>query len=107
MDLIFKYYIALIFCFSSLSAQILEEFVFDCPPFTSCHASTITQTSSGKLLCAYFAGSEEGAKDVGIWLSSRTEEGWGAPCLIAKDPEVPCWATTAQKSNMSCLIPQN
>jgi predicted neuraminidase len=81
-----------LFClFSSLSARIVEEFVFENPPFASCHASTITETPSGKLLCAYFAGSEEGAKDVGIWLSIREKEGWSAPRLIAKEPEVPCW----------------
>lgn len=89
----FAKYLVLIFCFffSSLSAEILRELIFENPPFASCHASTITETTSGKLLCAYFAGSEEGAKDVGIWLSVRTEKGWSAPRLIAKDCEVPCW----------------
>jgi predicted neuraminidase len=77
--------------FSSLSAEILEEFVFENPPFASCHASTIAETASGKLLCAYFAGSKEGAKDVGIWLSVRTAEGWSPPRLIANDCDVPCW----------------
>lgn len=86
-----KILFALCFFFSSLSAEILEEFIFEDPPFVSCHASTITETSSGKLLCAYFAGSEEGAKDVGIWLSVRTKEGWSDPQLIAKDSEVACW----------------
>ena len=83
----------LYFCllFSYLSAGIVEEFVFENPPFASCHASTLTQTASGTLLCAYFAGSEEGAQDVGIWLSARDSAGWGAPRLIAKDNEVPCW----------------
>jgi predicted neuraminidase len=76
--------------FSSLSAKI-EEFLFENPPFASCHASTITQTKSGKLLCAYFAGSDEGENDVGIWLSEKTDNGWSAPRLIAKSPEVPCW----------------
>ncbi len=84
--------IALSFClFATLSAQVVEEFLFENPPFDSCHASTLTQTKSGKLLCAYFAGSEEGAKDVGIWLSVQTETGWAPPQLIAQDPDVPCW----------------
>lgn len=48
-----------LFCFS-LSAEIFEEFVFENSPFASCHASTITETQSGKLLCAYFASSKEG-----------------------------------------------
>lgn len=74
-----------------LQARVTEEFVFQNPPFASCHASTLAETASGKLLCAYFAGSQEGAKDVGIWLSVRTSQGWSPPQLIAKDPEVPCW----------------
>lgn len=77
--------------FSTLSAQIVEEFVFENPPFASCHASTLTQTASGTLLCAYFAGSEEGAEDVGIWLSVRSEKGWAPPRLIAKEVGAPCW----------------
>src|ERR1700733_3945852 len=88
------YKAAFFFCFfffSSLSAEVLREFVFEKPPFASCHASTLTETSSGKLLCAYFAGSEEGAKDVGIWISERTQEGWSAPRQIARNDTVPCW----------------
>ena len=86
-------FLLFLLCFFSvsLSAEIVEEFVFENPPFASCHASTIAETPSGKLLCAYFAGSEEGAKDVGIWLSTRTTKGWSAPRLIAKNAKVPCW----------------
>jgi predicted neuraminidase len=76
---------------STLSADRVEEFIFEHPPFVSCHASTLAETASGKLLCAYFAGSEEGARDVGIWLSVQTHGGWSPPRLVAKDLEVPCW----------------
>ncbi len=76
---------------SSLSAEMVQEILFEKAPFASCHASTITQTQSGKLLCAYFGGSEEGEKDVGIWLSEKTSSGWSTPRLIAEDPETPCW----------------
>ncbi len=76
---------------STLSAEMVEEFVFENPPFAFCHASTLMQTDSGNLLCAYFAGSGEGEKDVGIWLSVRSEKEWSAPCLIAQEPEAPCW----------------
>jgi predicted neuraminidase len=79
------------FLFSCLSAEILEEFVFENPPFASCHASTLAKTPSGAILCAYFAGSEEGAKDVGIWLSSRTLKGWSAPRLVVQESDAPCW----------------
>ena len=86
-----KFFFCVLFLCSILSAEIIQEFLFENAPFTSCHASTLVQTRSGKLLCAYFAGSEEGEKDVGIWLSVKTASGWSAPRLIAKDPEAPCW----------------
>ncbi len=90
----FRLYTCILFLcclFSTLSAEMVEEFVFENPPFASCHASTITQTASGTLLCAYFAGSEEGAKDVAIWLSARSSKGWSAPRLITKESGAPCW----------------
>jgi predicted neuraminidase len=84
--------LTLFFCllFSFLTAQTFEEFVFDNPPFASCHASTLTQGPSGTMICAYFAGSEEGAKDVAIWLSIRSTKGWSAPQMIVQE-EAPCW----------------
>jgi len=58
---------------------IKEEFIFTDPPFASCHASTLTQTHSGAILCAWFAGSEEGAIDVAIWLSTCEQSKWDSP----------------------------
>lgn len=76
---------------STLQAEKLEQFVFENPPFASCHASTLTETTSGALLCAYFAGTDEGAGDVGVWLSERTENSWSPPRLIAQEEGVPAW----------------
>lgn len=86
-----KTMLSLLCLFANLSATLTQEFLFKNPPFPSCHASTLAQTLSGKLLCAYFAGSEEGAKDVAIYLSTQTEKGWSEPRLIASNPEAPCW----------------
>jgi predicted neuraminidase len=72
-------------------AVIKEEFVFNQPPFVSCHASTLTATASGRLLCAWFAGTEEGADDVAIWLSSLEKKGWSFPHIVAKVEHVACW----------------
>ncbi len=70
---------------------VKQEFVFTAPPFASCHASTLTQTHSGNLLCAWFAGTEEGNEDVAIWLSTMDQQGWSSPRKIAEAEGVPCW----------------
>lgn len=70
---------------------IKQEFIFTDPPFASCHASTLTQAHSGAILCAWFAGSEEGADDVAIWLSTCEESKWNFPKKIAAIEKVPCW----------------
>jgi predicted neuraminidase len=70
---------------------IKQEFIFTDPPFASCHASTLTQTSSGSILCAWFAGSEEGANDVAIWLSTLDQLGWSSPKKIGETTGVACW----------------
>jgi len=51
-------------------AIIKSEFIWKTGDITapSCHASTIVSTSDG-LLAAWFGGTNEGAKDVGIWTS--------------------------------------
>jgi predicted neuraminidase len=69
---------------------VREEFIFSNPPFASCHASTLTETPDGHLLCAWFAGTEEGHSDVSIWMSRYISK-WDAPQEIAKAKDVPCW----------------
>jgi len=66
-------------------------FVFEDAPFASCHASTVVEVDDGRLLCAWFAGTQEGANDVGIWLSEWDGRVWSEPRLAASDPEQPCW----------------
>jgi predicted neuraminidase len=72
------------------SPILYQEFVFKKPPFISCHASTLTQNQKGEILCAWFAGSEEGANDVAIWLARRDEKKWSLPHEVAKEDR-PCW----------------
>ena len=74
-----------------------SEFIFatNAVPFASCHASTIVE-SHGRLFAAWFGGTGEGHRDVGIWLA-RTENGaWTSPTEVAtgKQPDgsrYPCW----------------
>ena len=68
-----------------------SRFIYEQAPFPSCHASSIAETSPGKFLCTWFGGTNEGAKDVGIWLSSWDGGDWSLPVQVAADPEEPCW----------------
>ncbi len=68
-----------------------KSFVFDKAPFRECHASTIAETSQGGFVAAWFGGTREGARDVGIWVSERRGEAWSEPRLVAREPGVPCW----------------
>ena len=71
-------------------------FVVERAPFASAHAATIAATRGG-LVCAFFAGSREGADDVGIWLArSGDGERWGEPARVAQGADdegraMPCW----------------
>jgi predicted neuraminidase len=58
------------------------EFLYDKADFPSCHASTIVETSAG-LVAAFFGGSDEGNKDVGIWLCRHDGKQWSAPVEVA------------------------
>ena len=52
-----------------------EDFIFTKAPHLSCHASTIAETSRG-LVVAWFGGTHEKHKDVGIWSSYNDGKGW-------------------------------
>jgi len=60
-----------------------------------CHASTIEETSTG-LIAAWFGGTHEGNKDVGIWVSVNIGDSWSAPVEVADGIQsdtlrYPCW----------------
>src|SRR5947208_2816868 len=74
---------------------ISTEFIFEQAPFASCHASTIAETPTG-LVVAWFGGTKEGAKDVGIWFARRVDGRWTPPVEVADgqqgdDTRHPCW----------------
>jgi predicted neuraminidase len=65
-------------------------------PFRQCHASTLVELSTGQLMAAWFGGSHEGNKDVGIWMSVKSKRGWSKPIMIANGIiddtlRYPCW----------------
>ena len=72
-----------------------SSFVFNSAPFPSCHASTVALTSSG-LIVAWFGGTHEKHKDVGIWLARNEGGKWSTPYEVANgiqhaDKRYPCW----------------
>ena len=86
----------LIFSLSVCAQKLLpSEFIFTKAPFASSHASSIVETPKG-LVSAFFAGSDEGNKDVGIWLSRNIQGRWTPPVQVAdgvqnKKVQYPCW----------------
>jgi len=76
-------------------AILKSELIFENPSFPSCHASTIVETPSG-LVAAWFGGTKEKHRDVGIWVSRHVEGKWTAPIEVANGQEkqevdYPCW----------------
>jgi predicted neuraminidase len=74
---------------------ISGEFLFEQAPFPSCHASTIAESPSG-LVAAWFGGTKEGNKDVGIWVARRVADRWTPPLEVADGRQedggrFPCW----------------
>jgi len=84
------------------------EFIYEKAPFPECHASTIAEGSAG-LVCAWFGGTEEGHKDVGIWVSRRESKGWTPPVEAANGVESPekrwpCWNPVLHQSTKGPLL---
>ncbi|MFO1095133.1 MAG: sialidase family protein [Planctomycetaceae bacterium] len=76
---------------------ILREFIYspEAAPFPGVHASTIAETPGG-LVTAFFGGTDEGEKDVGIWVSRHVDGKWTRPVEVAngvqhKTLRYPCW----------------
>jgi len=55
---------------------LIEEFINQDPPYKSCHAATIVETTDGDLVSAWFGGTHERNPDVGIWVSKRKNGKW-------------------------------
>lgn len=67
------------------------EHIAPLPEHVQNHASTIVELQDGSILSAWFAGSREGAADVGIWGARRDISGWSKVFLLAKINAKPHW----------------
>src|SRR5262245_50913947 len=86
------------------------EFIYETAPFPECHASTIVETKDG-LVSAWFGGTTEKNRDVGIWLSRHMDGKWTAPVEVANGNQpdgsrLPCWKPVLflPKSGPSLLV---
>src|SRR5688572_22005060 len=91
------------------SGVVASGFVGDPLPTPSCHASTIVE-SDKSLVAAWFGGSEEGARDVVIWLSRNDGSGWSRPQEVANGVhdevriQYPCWNPVLFKMRNGVLL---
>ncbi len=74
----------------------------------NCHASTLVEVEKDKIMAAWFGGTYEGAKDVGIYVSTFEDNSWKEPyCLIKpliqNNDTLPCWNPVLYKSQSKKL----
>lgn len=71
---------------------MVKEFIFETDKyFNACHASTVLHLPDGDLICAWFAGTEEGNDDVRIWYSIKHNGKWNEPVCLETDCTHPHW----------------
>ena len=110
-----KSIIFILLCFAKLSfgqngIKIIEaNFIFTQAPFSACHASTLVELSKGKIMSAWFGGTNEGNKDVCIWSSVNNRGNWSKPYVIAdgiqsSGERFPCWNPVLFKTKKGLLI---
>ena len=59
-----------------------SEMIAEKMPVAEVHASTIVEIEGG-LATAWFGGTKEKARDVVIWMSRNTGNGWSKPTVVA------------------------
>jgi len=85
-----------------------RAFVFgEARPFAQCHGSTLVETLDGRYLVAFFAGTRESHRDVGIWTAERTltDPTFGPPRLAVKVADVAHWNPVLYRLDASTPTP--
>ncbi|MCU4166695.1 sialidase family protein, partial [Carboxylicivirga caseinilyticus] len=106
-------FIFIILLFSSCTKKVgvtdvRSGFIFGTCPTDACHAATIEEISHNRLIAAWFGGSYEGAKDVGIYLAKFNGIKWLQPQCLINPPIIdgdtlPCWNPVLFKSQSDRL----
>ncbi|NJB84280.1 alpha-L-fucosidase [Lewinella marina] len=94
---------ALMFAQPPTYSNLVLTDVFEEPVTQNSHASTIVELGPDRLLVAWFGGSHEGAKDVGIYASNREGGSWSEPRqlvtpLVTEGDTLPCWNPVLYRS---------
>lgn len=83
--------------FGQASSIVSSQYIYEKAPFPECHASTLVTAPNGKIVAAWFGGTEEGNDDVEIWFSGLNSEKqiWSEPSMVAdgiyEGKRYPCW----------------
>ncbi len=91
------------------TAQNVDScYIFNERPTNNCHASTLAEVEKDKIMAAWFGGTYEGAKDVGIYTSTFKNNKWSKPVclikpLIQNNDTLPCWNPVLFKSKSDIL----
>ena len=104
---------------SDLMAQpgvVKAQFLYEQASFPSCHASTIEETRD-YFVAAFFGGTDEGNKDVGIWICTLKKDAdrWSAPVEVADGVQFsgipggqlkrhPCWNPVLYQADNGPLL---
>ena len=88
---------------------IIDTIIFPVGKLGSCHASTVVEIEQGIFMSAWFAGSYEGASDVGIWISTLKNNKWTEPFEVVKGADslghqLPCWNPVLFKTKNNSLL---
>lgn len=90
------------------AVSVKQNYIAENPVTKASHASTLVELEDNSLLAAWFGGKYEGAKDVGIYISSYKGKKWSAPKelikpLIKDGDTLPCWNPVLFKSKVQNL----
>ena len=91
-----------------LPINIVQQNVFDVPVTKNSHAATLVEMMPNRIMAAWFGGSYEGAKDVGIYASFYDGKAWSVPHnlikpLVVEKDTLPCWNPVLFKSESELL----
>lgn len=90
------------------AVNITSSYIAEPHITTNSHAATLVEIKPNEIMAAWFGGSYEGAKDVGIYLSTYKAKTWSVPQnlikpLIRQGDTLACWNPVLFKSKSATL----